>query len=120
MNKKELGQIGEKISCQYLENIGYQIIEKNFCCRQGEIDIIAKDKGEYVFTEVKTRRNLCYGRPIDAVHDDKQKHIYKSTRYYLHIHKLDNALVRFDVIEVYWKENLCQLKHWKGVDIQFK
>lgn len=60
INKKKFGNIGEEISSKYLEQIGYKIIEKNFSCRQGEIDIIAKDRNEYVFIEVKTRSNLFY------------------------------------------------------------
>jgi putative endonuclease len=119
IKKKEFGDIGEEISCKYLEKIGYKIVERNFNCRQGEIDIIAKDKNEYVFIEVKTRSNLYYGRPREAVDGYKQKHIYKSTRYYLHIHKLDNAFVRFDVIEVYLVDNKYKLEHLKGVDIKF-
>lgn len=119
INKKELGNIGEEISCQYLKKIGYQIVERNFTCRQGEIDIIAKDKKEYVFMEVKTRSSLCYGRPIEAVNSYKQKHIYKSTKYYLHLNQLENRFVRFDIMEVYLHENKYKLKHWKGVDIKF-
>lgn len=120
MNKKEFGKIGEEISCIYLEKIGYKILERNFICRQGEIDIIAKDKEEYVFIEVKTRSNLCYGRPVEAINTYKQKHIYKSTKYYLHVNQLEHCFIRFDVMEVYLKENKYKLKHWKGVDIKFR
>ena len=117
-NKKEFGNIGEEIGSKYLEQIGYKIIERNFSCRQGEIDIIAKDKNEYVFVEVKTRSNIIYGMPRDAVNEDKQKHIYKCTKYYLHMHGLDNAYVRFDVIEIYFLKNKYRLKHLKNVDIK--
>ena len=54
--KKELGNIGEQIAAEYLENNNYQIIKRNFYCKNGEIDIIAKDNNEFVFVEVKTRR----------------------------------------------------------------
>ena len=60
INKREFGNIGEDIACKYLKNIGYRIIERNFSCKQGEIDIVAKDKNEYVFIEVKTRKNVFY------------------------------------------------------------
>lgn len=116
-NNQELGKAGENISAYYLEKIGYKILERNFSCKQGEIDIIAKDCDEYVFIEVKTRSNINYGRPKEAVNLPKQKHIYQSTRYYLHIHKLDNAFVRFDVIEIYFAHNKYTLKHLKQVDI---
>ena len=88
-------------------------------CKQGEIDLIAKDKDEYGFIEVKTRSNLCYGKPREAVDNYKKNHIYKSTKYYLHINKMDTVLVRFDVIEVYLAEKKFKLKHLKGVDIKY-
>lgn len=106
------------MSCIYLEQIGYRIIERNFNCKQGEIDIIAKDRNEYVFIEVKTRSNIHFGRPKDAVNEQKQKHIYQSTRFYLYLHGLNNAFVRFDVIEVYFFNNRYKLKHLKQVEIK--
>ncbi len=119
-NKREFGNIGEEISSKYLEKIGYKIIERNFNCKQGEIDIIAKDKNEYVFVEVKTRSNICFGIPREAVNENKQKHIYKSTKYYLHIHGLDNSFVRFDVVEIYFFKNKYKVNHLKNVNIKCK
>lgn len=116
--KRQFGNIGEELACRYLESIRYEIIERNFMCRVGEIDIVAKDKNEFVFIEVKTRSNGYFGKPRDAVDEYKQKHIYKSTRYYLHIHGLDNAFVRFDVIEVYWVNGKYKVEHLKQVDIK--
>ena len=113
-----MGKAGEEISCIYLEQIGYRIIERNFNCRQGEIDIIAKDKDEYVFIEVKTRSNIKFGRPKEAVNEPKQQHIYKSTKFYLYLHKLNNAFIRFDVIEVYFTNERYKLKHLKQVEIK--
>ena len=82
-----LGKIGENIAIKYLENNGYKIVDKNFECRQGEIDIIAKEKNELVIIEVKTRKSLEYGNPVDAVDKNKRKHIYKVAEYYLYIKK---------------------------------
>ena len=117
-DSRKLGKAGEDVACIYLEQIGYRIIERNFICKQGEIDIIAKDKDEYVFIEVKTRSNLNYGRPKEAVDELKQKHICKSTRFYLYFHNLNNAFVRFDVIEVYFFNNRYKLKHLKQVEFK--
>ena len=119
-SKREFGNIGEEICSKYLEEIGYKIIERNFNCKQGEIDIIAKDKNEYVFVEVKTRSSICFGTPREAVNENKQKHIYKSTKYYLHIHGLDNAYVRFDVVEIYFLKNKYKVNHLKNVNIECK
>ena len=102
----------------YLEHLGYNIIERNFLAKQGEIDIIAKDKQEYVFIEVKSRSNYQYGKPAEAVNETKRKHIYQTTRYYLHIHKLENNFVRFDVIEVFFDGKKYKLNHLKKVDIK--
>ena len=55
--KQRIGIIGEGIAANYLKSINYEILDRNFNCKQGEIDIIAKDKEEYVFVEVKTRTN---------------------------------------------------------------
>ena len=55
--KQQLGKIGENLASEYLEKQGYLILERNFACRQGEIDIIAKDEKEFVFVEVKTRKS---------------------------------------------------------------
>ncbi len=111
-----LGQSGENIACEYLIENGYRLIMKNFKCRQGEIDIIAKDKNEFVFIEVKTRSNLNYGVPAEAVHSEKKKHIFDATKYFVYKNKLDNELIRFDVIEVYKKEKYY-IHHLKNIEI---
>ena len=73
INKKKLGNFGEKIATQYLGNKGYKIEKTNYYCKFGEIDIIARDRdGTYVFVEVKTRRNTLYGRPSEYVDYKKQ------------------------------------------------
>jgi len=95
-----LGKDGEDIVEKYLKNNGYKILERNFECRQGEIDIIALDKKELVFIEVKTRRTFTYGNPAEAVTPVKKKHIYDTAKYYLYSRNLLDEFVRIDVIEV--------------------
>ena len=95
------GRNGEDFATEYLEKNGYKIICRNFRCKQGEIDIIAKDIDYIVFVEVKTRVNTNYGEAREAVGRDKQKHIYNAAEYYLYKQKLDNEYIRIDVIEVY-------------------
>lgn len=111
----EIGKIGEDLATKYLESLGYTIIERNFVARQGEIDIIAKDKEELVFVEVKTRTNTLYGKPVEAVNDTKQKHLISTTKYYLYSNHLENELVRLDVVEVYLREDSYRLNHIKQI-----
>lgn len=100
--KREIGELGEKLAAKYLMQNNYKIIEKNFTCRQGEIDIIAKDnsKQELVFIEVKTRTNFKYGLPSESVTENKQKHIYRTAEYYVYKNKIKNVAIRFDIIEI--------------------
>ena len=107
------GKEGEDIATKFLERSGYKILDRNFITKQGEIDIIAKDKAEYVFIEVKTRKNTKYGRPIDAIDKNKIKHIRKAISYYLYINKLENKFIRIDVIEVKYIENKIYINHIK-------
>ena len=113
--KQLLGKQGEDFATQYLKNKNYEIIERNFKCKQGEIDIIAKNKDEYVFIEVKTRQNFKYGIPCEAVDERKQKHIWNAIKYYIYHHKLENKYIRIDVIEVYKNKNKFYLNHIKQI-----
>lgn len=83
----------------------------------GEIDIIAFDteKNEIVFIEVKTRSNLHYGLPADAVDNRKMNNILKGVKKYLHFHKLENKFIRFDVIELFFKNQKFYINHIKQV-----
>ena len=72
MNNKAVGGLGEDFAVYYLESCGYRIIERNFRCRLGEIDLIAQDGKTLVFVEVKTRRSRRYGSPQEAVTTAKQ------------------------------------------------
>ena len=112
--KHVVGKNGEDIATEYLLNNNYEIIERNFNCKQGEIDVIAKDKDELVFIEVKTRTYMAYGSPVDAITYYKQKHILKTVEYYLYVKKLENEFVRIDVIEVYKKNSTYCINHIKG------
>ncbi len=114
MTNRELGRYGENVTCQYLEEKGYGIIGRNFKCQTGEIDIIAKEKEEIVFVEVKTRCSRKYGEPREAVDKIKRKHIKKAAEFYVCKNQLENQCIRFDVIEVYWNKNQYSINHIKN------
>ena len=103
MNTKQtIGKVGEDLAYTYLLNNNYKILDRNFSCRQGEIDIVSYDikNNEVVFVEVKTRTSFEYGFPSEAVNQAKQKHILNTAKYYLHCMNLEDSFVRFDVIEI--------------------
>ena len=102
MTTKEIGDFGENAACEYLKNLGYSIVQKNFHSKHGEIDIIAYDKSCTVFIEVKTRKNSLYGNASEFVDFRKQQKIILCAKYYLG-DNIDEE-VRFDVVEVYYYE----------------
>lgn len=95
-----LGEWGENAATRFLVKNGYKILEKNFRCRIGEIDIIAMDKEVLVFIEVKTRRNLSYGLPSESITATKLHHIRRTINYYSLIRNLHCTDMRIDVIEI--------------------
>lgn len=116
MYKSEIiGKIGEEIATNYLKKNGIKIMKRNFYCKAGEIDIIAQDKEELVFIEVKSRTNCKYGKPSEAVNFPKQKHLFHAIEYYLYSKKMKNVKVRIDVIEVYIQQNKANINHIKNI-----
>lgn len=111
--KQETGKSGEEIASEYLEQNGYIILERNFRCKQGEIDIIALDKEEIVFIEVKTRKNKHYGLASEAVNKQKKKHLMNSIKYYTYIRNLQDDFIRIDVIEIYIQNKKIKINHIK-------
>ncbi|SEP89694.1 putative endonuclease [Lachnospiraceae bacterium RM5] len=99
MNKRRIGEGYEKFAGKYLISLGYEIIEYNFKCKSGEIDIIARDGNYLVFVEVKYRKSENYGMPIEAVDFRKQNKIRGVANYYL-LKTGYNKAVRFDIIGI--------------------
>jgi len=94
------GKEGEKIAAAYLEKSGYRIIEINFRCPIGEIDIVAKDKNDLVFVEVKTRKSIALGYPEQAVGIRKQKKMSQLALWYMQKRKIADTSARFDVVAI--------------------
>jgi putative endonuclease len=102
VNTKPLGNFGENVAADYLRQKRYTIMERQYRCKIGEIDIIARDNtGTVVFVEVKTRRNDNYGQPALAVTKHKQGKIIRAAMWYAHLKRFTQINFRFDVIEVY-------------------
>lgn len=101
MNKRQIGTVYENMAADYLTEQGYQIIERNFCCRTGEIDLIAREGECLCFVEVKYRTSGAFGSPLEAVNGHKQKKIIKTAVYYMMIHHMAmDTECRFDVVAI--------------------
>lgn len=103
MDRKSLGTWGEQQAARYLRLYGYRILDQNFSCRSGEIDIIAKKGNFIVFAEVKLRKNADFAEAREFVTYAKQRRILAAAGLYLAAHDWD-LQPRFDVIEVYAPE----------------
>lgn len=104
-NKRAVGSAYEKIVAEYLESRNYEIIEYNFRCRLGEIDLIAREGKYLVFVEVKYRDSEKSGSPLEAVTPKKQRTISKVAAYYCLTHGYGEDMpCRFDVAAVLGEE----------------
>ena len=97
----DLGKSGEEIAAKYLSQHGYQIIEKNFCSQQGEIDLIAREKDFLVFVEVKNYSFRSLGTPLSAVKKSKRQSIIHAARTYLYKKDIRDIFCRFDVLTIF-------------------
>lgn len=100
MDSRDLGQWGERQAEKFLKRKGYNIVEKNFSCRYGEIDLIAKKGGFVAFIEVKLRKNAEHGAAMEFVTQAKQRRILTTAQMWLMKNECE-LQPRFDVIEVY-------------------
>ena len=97
-----VGKLGEEIAAAFLTDRGYRLLERNFRCKGGEVDIIVRDPSDnsLVFVEVKARRGLTYGVPQLAVTPFKQRQISKAALTWLSRDRLHDTNARFDVIAI--------------------
>ena len=103
MDKKSLGKFGEDKAVSFLRRKGYSIIQRNFNCRFGEIDIIAR-KGQFIaFVEVKLRKNADFAAAREFVTSAKQRRIISTASLWLSIKNCE-LQPRFDIIEIYAPE----------------
>lgn len=109
MNNKKVAIQGEIQACEYLKKKGYKILDCNYSCKIGELDIVAEHKGIIVFVEVKARLTEKFGKPFEAVNYAKQRKIITTAKYYLLVKKLCDRDVRFDVISIL-RENLQHIE----------
>lgn len=99
---KALGFRGEALAVKYLKKKGFKVIERNYHCPVGEIDLIAREGDTLVFIEIKARSSSAFGLPQDAVDRFKQEKIIRAARAYLAKHHLNEEIpARFDVVAIH-------------------
>ena len=98
--RRRLGQWGEKVAALHLEAQGLVILERNWRCRGGEIDLVARDGEAVVFVEVKTRRGRDFGAPEEALTPHKAAKLMQLGQQYIADHELDNVDWRIDLVAV--------------------
>lgn len=107
LSRKDLGNRGEDETVKLLSSMGWQVLERNYRCRIGELDIVARDTtGALVFVEVRSRTGVSHGLPEESVDYRKQNKLRMLAQQYLLAHpKLANSSCRFDVVAVYFDED---------------
>lgn len=110
-----LGRYGEDRACEYLESLGYQLIERNFRCKDGELDIVAQDGKTLVFVEVKTRSTQFAGHPFEAITLDKQARIRRLVAFWCSRYEVSQVQVRIDAIAVLLRAGRVAIEHLKQV-----
>lgn len=113
--KHVLGLYGEKVAGQYLQSLGYEILERNWRCPLGEIDIIVRDHARYVFVEVKTRNGAGFGHPFEAITEIKVGRLRKLVGEWCRSRQLSGIDVRIDAVSVMVNRGKVELEHLKQV-----
>ena len=114
--KDVLGQEGEQAAVSYLEGCGFRILDRNWRCADGEIDIVAVERQTFVVCEVKTRSGTRYGTPLDAVGRTKQRRLRRLAAAWLNAHGIRFEQIRIDVLGLlYEASGGFTIEHVRGV-----
>lgn len=100
--KDRPGRSGEALAEEHLRRKGMLVLARNYRCRAGEIDLVARDGDTVVFVEVKERRGRSHGSAVEAVGWSKRRKVARAARMYAAVHGLSDAPLRFDVVAIDW------------------
>jgi len=118
MTNQALGALGEDIAADFLRQSGFVILDRNWRAHRVELDIVARDGRTLVFCEVKTRRSISHGLPVEAITALKREHLRTAASAWLGSHKLRTNGIRFDAIGiVYSTDGLHTISHIRGVEV---
>ncbi len=114
--KDELGKRGEQLAARYLSESGFEILDRNWRCNQGELDLVAREGDELVFVEVKTRQGTAYGHPFEAITTQKLARLHRLAVAWCDAHPEHIARMRIDAIAVIApRESDARIEHLRRV-----
>ena len=108
------GLEGEDLACRHLAAQGFAILARNFRCRSGEVDVIARDGGVTVFVEVKHRRGRAHGAGHESVTFGKRRRIVRAARIFASARGLSESPLRFDVVSIDETDGVPRIRHDRG------
>ncbi|SDL78656.1 putative endonuclease [Catalinimonas alkaloidigena] len=108
----DLGKEGEALAARFLEERGYQILERNYRYRRAEVDLIVQGQGLVVFVEVKARTSVAYGFPEEAVGETKTSLILAAADHFVEERGWEGD-IRFDIIAIHYEKERARLQHFK-------
>lgn len=112
---KELGRRGEEVAASFLKKEGFRILERNYRCRLGEVDLIVEKKEKILFVEVKTRRSTDTVSPLELISEKKQFHISRVARQYLAQKRLQERAADFALVVVDWSQSTPRCELIEGI-----
>jgi len=117
MSNQSFGKNGEDKAVKYLQSKGYRILGNNFHKASGEIDIVCFDPkyNEYVFVEVKTRKNTHFGYPEEFVDKEKINKIKTTAEFWFISNNIDDPEWRIDIIGIEWDKKEPSINHWENI-----
>lgn len=111
-----VGQYGEQVAARWLVERGLVLLDRNWRCRQGEIDLVLRDGNVLVFCEVKTRSSTRFGHPLESVRPDKGARLRRLAATWLHEHDVHAPEVRIDLVGVLLGDRgAAEVAHVRGV-----
>ncbi|MDQ3405491.1 MAG: YraN family protein [Actinomycetota bacterium] len=110
-----LGARGEDVAADYLESVGLCVLDRNWRCRHGELDLIATDRSRLVVCEVKTRTDTAFGTPAEAVGGAKALRVRRLAERWRRDHGVRPCEIRFDIVSVLWPPGeRPRIRHFPG------
>ncbi|MFN8543152.1 MAG: YraN family protein [Candidatus Binatia bacterium] len=110
----ELGRRGEAVAEAFLRASAFEIVARNYRCRMGEIDLVARDGPTLVFVEVRSRSGVGRGTPLESVDGRKQARVARVARHFLATHGWTERAARFDVVGVRFDADPPAVEHVRG------